>query len=58
MTNQYGQSLTQSDGAVVKVLKINDRFNVTVTGEKGLITTFKNISQKSLERLSKNYGWK
>lgn len=33
------------------------RFKVVVDGELGLITTFQNLSQKSLDRLAKNYGW-
>ena len=27
-------------------------------GEKGIITALKNISQKALDRLSKNYKWR
>jgi hypothetical protein len=55
---QGGQILRQADGATVRILQ-NDagRFDVVVDGEKGLITTFRNLSEKSLHRLSKNYGW-
>ncbi len=57
--NTRGATMTQADGAVVKVLEVNQgRYNITVSGNRGLITTFKNISEKSLSRLSKNYGWK
>lgn len=54
-----GTKLTQADGAVVRVLEgPPGRFNVVVEGERGVITTFKNLSQESLDRLAKNYGWK
>ena len=54
-----GRAMTQADGAAVRVLEATPgRFNVVVEGERGIITTFKNLSQKSLDRLSKNYGWK
>ena len=56
-TNSFGKNLTQVDGAIVKVYEIGGRFNVTVTGDRGLITTFKNLSHDSLNRLSKRYGW-
>ena len=57
-TRAAGQTLTQADGAIVKVAEVNGKYNVVVSGQKGIITTFKNISEKSLIRLSKNYGWK
>ena len=54
-----GRALTQADGAAVRVLEVvPGRFNVVVEGERGIITTFKNLSQQSLDKLSKNYGWK
>lgn len=54
-----GRSLIQSDGALVKILtSTNGKSNVVISGERGIITTFKNLSPKSLDRLSKNYGWK
>jgi len=54
-----GRTLTQADGATVRVLSNEaGRFNVVVEGERGLITTFENLSQKSLDRLATNYGWK
>ena len=50
--------LTQADGAAVHIAEAAPgRYNVVVSGERGVITTFKNISEKSLTRLSKNYGW-
>lgn len=53
-----GQTLKQADGAIVKVQQIaGGRYNVVVQGKRGVITTFKNLSEKSLSRLSKNYGW-
>ena len=56
---QGGRVMTQADGATVKILQNETgRFNVVVEGQRGIITTFENLSQKSLDRLGKNYGWK
>ena len=56
---QLGRVMTQADGATVHILEVEPvRFNVVVWGERGLITTFERLSQKSLDRLGKNYGWK
>jgi len=53
-----GRVLTQADGATVRVLETSaGRFNVVVEGERGIITTFENLKQKSFDRLAKNYGW-
>jgi hypothetical protein len=53
-----GATYTQSNGAIARILQQADgRFSVVVDGERGLITTFQNLSQNSLERLAKNYGW-
>jgi hypothetical protein len=55
---QNGRTLTQADGATVHILQnAEGRFNVVVWGDRGLITTFQNLRQKSFDRLSKNYGW-
>jgi hypothetical protein len=51
------RQLVQSDGAKVFIKEINGKFNVVVQGERGVITTFRNITQKALDRLAKNYGW-
>ena len=49
----------QSDGAKVYIKEIsNGKFNVIVEGDKGIITALKNISQKALDRLMKNYNWR
>jgi hypothetical protein len=53
-----GRLLTQADGAIVRVLRVGDRFNVVVEGQRGIITTFKNLSHKSLDGLARRYGWK
>ena len=54
-----GRVLTQADGATVRILQNQaGRFNVVVEGERGIITTFENLSQKSLDRLANKYGWK
>ena len=56
---QGGRVMTQADGATVRILQNEaGRFNVVVEGERGIITTFENLSQKSLDRLARNYGWK
>lgn len=53
-----GQLLTQADGATVRALQNSaGRYDVVVDGERGLITTFNNLSQKSFDRLANNYGW-
>jgi len=58
ITKSTDTIMTQSDGATVFIKEISPgRFNVIVEGQNGVITALKNISQKSLERLSKNYGW-
>lgn len=54
-----GKLMKQADGATVRILEAKPgRFNVIVDGKRGLITSFKNISQKAVDRLAKNYGWK
>lgn len=58
LVRTYVQVMTQGDGATVRVLQNEtDRFNVVIDGERGLITTFSNLSQKSMERLATRYGW-
>ncbi len=56
---QGGRAMIQADGAMVRILTNEaGRSSVVVSGERGIITTFENLSQKSLDRLAKNYGWK
>ncbi|GAC44189.1 hypothetical protein, partial [Paenibacillus popilliae] len=51
--------MTQSDGAGVYIKEISaGKFNVIVESENGVVTALKNISENSLNRLSKNYEWK
>jgi hypothetical protein len=51
--------MTQSDGAGVYIKDVGaGNFNVIVESENGVVTALKNISEGSLNRLSKNYGWK
>ncbi|MCT4686379.1 MAG: hypothetical protein N4A55_03635 [Vallitalea sp.] len=51
--------MSQTDGAQVFIKNIGaGKFNVIVEGENGVVTALKNIGEKSLNRLSKNYGWK
>jgi RHS repeat-associated protein len=53
-----GRVMTQADGATVRILQSEQgRFNVVVESERGLITSFENLSQKSLDRLARNYNW-
>jgi hypothetical protein len=33
------------------------KFNDIIEGKNGIITTKKNWSQKSIDRIAKNYGW-
>jgi predicted ThiF/HesA family dinucleotide-utilizing enzyme len=50
--------MVQPDGAVVRIVATaNGRFNVVVEGEKGYITSFRTVTQKTLDRLAKRYGW-
>jgi RHS repeat-associated protein len=59
VVRELGSVMTQADGATVRILQNESgRFNVVVEGQRGIITTFENLSQKSLDRLGKNYGWK
>lgn len=51
------RTLTQGDGAQVFIKEVDGRFNVVVSGDRGVITTFKNLSEKRLERLGRNYDW-
>jgi hypothetical protein len=49
---------SQADGAIVRALQNEaGRFNVVIDGDRGLVTTFSNLSQKSFDRLARNYGW-
>ena len=58
-TKQYGRAISQADGATIYLHEINPgRFNAVVEGRKGVITTMENWSQKSINRVAKNYGWK
>ena len=59
IVREGGTVYTQSNGAIARVLQQADgRFSVVVDGDRGLITTFQNLSQSSLDRLAKNYDWK
>jgi RHS repeat-associated protein len=52
------RTLTQADGAKVYVRDVTGgRFNVIVSGDRGTITSFRTISEKSLNRLATRYGW-
>ncbi|HMI02276.1 MAG TPA: DUF6443 domain-containing protein [Pedobacter sp.] len=58
-TMTLGRQIKQLDGATVFLREITPgRFNAVVQGEKGIITTMANWSQKSINRIAKNYGWK
>lgn len=50
---------TQSYGAKVYIKEVSPgKYNIIVEGDRGIITALKNISKKSLERLTKNYNWR
>ena len=49
---------TQSDGAKVFIKKFNERYSLIVEDKNGIITGLKNISEKSLKKLTINYNWK
>ena len=51
------RTFTQADGAEVLVREAGGKFNVVVRGEGGVVTTFKNLSERALQRLGRNYGW-
>jgi hypothetical protein len=54
-----GKLMTAENGASVRIMQNEaGRSSVVVEGERGVITTLKDISQKAVDRLSKNYGWK
>jgi RHS repeat-associated protein len=58
IVREAGTVYNQSNGAIARVLQQADgRFSVVVDGDRGLMTTFQNLSQSSLDRLAKNYGW-
>ena len=58
VTKAVGKAFTQADGATVYLHEITPgRFNAVVEGRKGIITTMGNWSQKSINRIAKNYGW-
>jgi hypothetical protein len=58
-TKTLGKAFSQGDGATVFLHEITPgRFNAVVEGNKGIITTMENWSQKSINRIAKNYGWK
>ena len=58
MVRLFGRRLTSSvNGATVRVLRIGDRFHVVIDGERGFMTSYRGLSQKSLDRLASKYGW-
>lgn len=55
---QTGRAMTRADGAAVRIVTNEaGRSSVVVSGERGVITPFRNLSEKSVERLAKRYGW-
>lgn len=56
-----GRVARQADGAIVHVLEVTKgRFRVVIENEQTgkIITTFRDISQKALDRLERRHGWK
>ena len=59
IVQQTGTKLTQADGAAVHVVKTEaGRYNVVVSGERGIITTFKNLTEKKYDKLAEKYGYR
>lgn len=59
-TRLAGRSFTQADGATVFLKEVTPgRFNAVVQNQTTgkVITTMSNWSQKSINRIGKNYGW-
>jgi RHS repeat-associated protein len=61
VTKTLGRAIAQGDGAIVYLQEISPgRFNAVIenptTGK--IITTMRNWSLKSIQRIAKNYGWK
>lgn len=56
---QGGRLMTTNNGTTVRLMEqANGRFSVVVTNaESKIVTTMKDWSAKSIERISKNYGW-
>jgi hypothetical protein len=53
-----GVQFLQRDGATVFLKEVTPgKFNVIVEGSRGVVTALKNVSEKSVARLSANYGW-
>jgi RHS repeat-associated protein len=53
-----GVQFLQRDGATVFLKEVTPgKFNVIVEGGRGVVTALKNVSEKSVARLSANYGW-
>jgi len=53
-----GVQMLQRDGATVFLKEVTPgKFNVIVEGGRGVVTALKNISENSVARLAKNYGW-
>lgn len=59
-TKSLGKTFTQADGATVYLHEVSPgRFNAVVenTATGRVVTTMENWSQKSINRIAKNYGW-
>lgn len=60
IAKELGKKGTQGNGGFVYLQEVNPgRFNAVLENAEGkLITTMKNFSQKSINKLARNYGWK
>lgn len=59
-TKSLGRAFTQADGAKVFLHEVTPgRFNAVIQNQTTgkVITTMSNWSQKSINRIAKNYGW-
>lgn len=47
----------QADGAMVHVARLGNTYNVVVVGERGIVTAIRDVTERDLGNLARNYGW-
>ncbi|HKO42108.1 MAG TPA: RHS repeat-associated core domain-containing protein [Pyrinomonadaceae bacterium] len=53
-----GSQFLQKDGARVFLKEVSSgRFNVIVEGQRGVVTALKDVSERKIAKLARNYGW-
>jgi RHS repeat-associated protein len=60
IVQKSGLEMSANNGTIVSLMKQdNGKFSAVVTNAEGkIVTTMKDWSAKSIDRISKNYGWK